>query len=858
MATSGLYGTSVTGTVQAVPGTESNGLYGNTINYGGTYFEWFIFQESATQPATPTGGSWSFGTNTGTPPSGWSLLPPSAPTNQVWVSIALVNSRSTTSLTWTTPGLFGVVPNFTFPTPITGAAGTNAAVVNLGTATNPSLQFTIPRGDTGATGPQGPQGPTGTAATIAAGTTTTGAAGTSASVTNSGTSSAAVFNFTIPRGDTGATGPTGAAATIAVGTTTTTAPGTSATVTNSGTSGAAVFNFGIPKGAGVVAGGTTGQVLAKASSTDYDTTWINIVGGLNYQGSWNASTNTPTLTSSVGTNGYYYVVSVTGSTNLNGITDWVAGDWAIFNGSTWQKIDQTNLVTSVAGRTGAVVLSNTDISGLGTMSTQNSNAVAITGGTESGVTHSGDVIGTYLDHTAVSTPSYTKGRLWYDNTSNALAYYNDVSTAIVHLGQDLQVKVINNTGSTIANGSPVYITGTSSGQTYPNVALAKADVAATAAVLGLTNGPIANGAVGYVTAQGGIDGVNTGTFTVGQVLYLSPYSAGQLMNTVPPTGIAVQVGTVTYVDSSAGKIFVKQTTPLSVSAAAIVGAVAIANGGTGQTTASAGFNALSPITSTGDLIIGNGANSATRLAIGANGYILTSNGTTATWTAAPATGVTSFSAGTTGLTPNTSTTGAVTLAGTLAIANGGTGQTTATAAFNALAPSQTGNSGKFLTTDGTNTSWSTVVGGVSQIVAGTNVTISPSGGTGVVTINATGSSNSYTRTSFTATAGQTSFTVSYTVGYVEVYLNGVFLNGTDYTATSGTAVVLAVAAAAGDIVETIAYSTNAIGTVAASNVTGTLGISQGGTGQTTAAAALNALGGASTGKAIAMAIVFGG
>ena len=61
--------------------------------------------------------------------------------------------------------------------------------------------------------------------------------------------------------------------------------------------------------------------------------------------------------------------------------------------------------------------------------------------------------------------------------------------------------------------------------------------------------------------------------------------------------------------------------------------LAIASGGTGQTTAIAAFNALSPITSTGDLIIGNGANSATRLGIGTNGYVLTSNGTTATWAA---------------------------------------------------------------------------------------------------------------------------------------------------------------------------------------------------------------------------------
>jgi len=64
------------------------------------------------------------------------------------------------------------------------------------------------------------------------------------------------------------------------------------------------------------------------------------------------------------------------------------------------------------------------------------------------------------------------------------------------------------------------------------------------------------------------------------------------------------------------------------------GVVAIATGGTGQTTATAAFDALSPITTTGDLIVGNGSNSATRLAIGANNTVLTSNGTTATWAAA--------------------------------------------------------------------------------------------------------------------------------------------------------------------------------------------------------------------------------
>ena len=183
-----------------------------------------------------------------------------------------------------------------------------------------------------------------------------------------------------------------------------------------------------------------------------------VLGALSYQGTWNATTNTPTLTSSVGTKGYYYVVSVAGTTNLNGITDWQVGDWAVYNGTAWQKIDNTDAVTSVNGYTGTVVLNatdvgavssvsgtapisvatgtttpvislasgygdtqnpyasktakyvlaapnatagvptfrqlaNTDISGLGTMSTQNASSVAITGGTINGVAIGGTTAG---------------------------------------------------------------------------------------------------------------------------------------------------------------------------------------------------------------------------------------------------------------------------------------------------------------------------------------------------------------------------------------------------------------------------------------------------------------------------------
>jgi hypothetical protein len=265
--------------------------------------------------------------------------------------------------------------------------------------------------------------------------------------------------------------------------------------------------------------------------------------------------------------------------------------------------------------TASSTIPNTDISGLGTMSTQNANSVAITGGTEAAVSHSGDTISDYLNFTSVAAPTYSQGRVWYDSTAKALSYYNDVSTVTAHIGQDLIFKVINNTGSSIANGSPVYITSTTSGQTYPNIALAKADVAGTSAVIGLTNGAIANGAVGYVTSSGTIDGVNTGSYTVGQVLYLSPYSAGQLMNTIPPTGITVQVGVVSYVDASAGKIYVKQTTPLNVPASIISGTVAVANGGTG----------LANYT-VGDVLYASGTTTLTKLGIGTAGQVLTVNG----------------------------------------------------------------------------------------------------------------------------------------------------------------------------------------------------------------------------------------
>ena len=81
----------------------------------------------------------------------------------------------------------------------------------------------------------------------------------------------------------------------------------------------------------------------------------NAIGALNYKGTWNASTNTPTLASGVGTKGDYYVVSVAGSTALDGISNWGVGDLVTFNGTVWQRVeggaDLNGVNLSVSGTT---------------------------------------------------------------------------------------------------------------------------------------------------------------------------------------------------------------------------------------------------------------------------------------------------------------------------------------------------------------------------------------------------------------------------------------------------------------------------------------------------------------------------
>jgi hypothetical protein len=262
-------------------------------------------------------------------------------------------------------------------------------------------------------------------------------------------------------------------------------------------------------------GGTSQSVLDTLTSLQSQITAM--AGFVNYEGTWNASTNIPTLTSSVGTKGDYYVVSTTGTTNLNGITTWTQGDWAIFNGSAWEKVDNTDLVSSVAGRTGAVTLTTSDIGGLGTIATQASSNVAITGGSITGITDLAVADG----GTGASTAPNARINLGLVIGTDVLAPTGSAAslTSFPTLNQ-------NTTGSaaTLTTGRTIAVTGDLAYTSPSFDGSANVTAAGTLATVNTNVGSFTNASV-TVNGKGLVTAASSGTAPVTSVTGTSPVAS---------------------------------------------------------------------------------------------------------------------------------------------------------------------------------------------------------------------------------------------------------------------------------------------------------------------------------------------
>lgn len=228
-----------------------------------------------------------------------------------------------------------------------------------------------------------------------------------------------------------------------------------------------------------------------------------------YLGTWNAATNTPTLTNGVGDVGDLYICNVAGTVNFGaGPITFAVGDWVIYSGTEWQKSSgASGTVTSVAV-------------------TESGDALTITG---SPITTSGTInIGF-----AGTGSQYIKG----DGTLATFPTTIDQAKRLI-------TEVYNSTGATLSKGTVVYING---GQgNLPTVTKAQANADNTSAqTYGVVQSDITNMNNGYVVVIGSLTDIDTQAYTVGTQLYLSGTTAGAWTSTKPSAPIhLVYVGIV--------------------------------------------------------------------------------------------------------------------------------------------------------------------------------------------------------------------------------------------------------------------------------------------------------------------------
>jgi hypothetical protein len=433
----------------------------------------------------------------------------------------------------------------------------------------------------------------------------------------------------------------------------------------------------------------------------------------------------------------------------------------------------------------------------------------------------------YYSNTSGNAPAaLANGEIALNQADGKLYYKTSTGVIRVLAASEVEVQVYNNTGSTIPQGSVVYLSGGATGQT-PHISLAIATSVAASNILGLTVAAISTGTAGYVTTIGLSATLNTAAFTNGDTLYLSSSVAGALTATAPTSpNYAVRVGFVSYANAT-GRIFItmaNQYVPVS----SIVGTIAPTQGGTGLTTYT-----------TGDILYASASNVLSNLPAGSNGQILNLSSGVPAWTAP-----TSFQTSLSGLTPSTSTTGTVTLAGTLGAVSGGTGLTSYSTGDLIYASSATtlaklgaGSSNLVLTSNGAGVapSWQ-----IAPVTAGVS-TVS-FGSTGLTPATATAGSVTVAGTLVAANGG--TGIASYAQGEM-LYAN---TTTTLDKVTANTTVTKKFLSQTGNGTAGLAPSfdqpaaTDITGlapsattdTTNASNITsGTLGVSVGGTGQTT-------------------------
>lgn len=139
----------------------------------------------------------------------------------------------------------------------------------------------------------------------------------------------------------------------------------------------------------------------------------SLIGAANYQGTWNATTNNPSLSDGTGIKGYYYVVDTAGTQNLgSGAISFGLGDWVIHNGTIWQKVDNTDAVISVNGLIGTVPLigtSNRITISAGNVFDIGTDVVTLTGA--QALSNKTGVISQWTNDSGYTTGSGAAGRL---------------------------------------------------------------------------------------------------------------------------------------------------------------------------------------------------------------------------------------------------------------------------------------------------------------------------------------------------------------------------------------------------------------------------------------------------------------